>query len=285
MPTKALIPIPQNMTVVGSQCIQVSLPDDAEWKAMFWGALYQLTAWNSYDRDDAQSGAYCAGIWKSILADARASECAMPISFRRTSTCLTEYSEDGGTTWNTLYNGDDCLTQQLLEGRVAPGNPTEWSHAYDFTASQAGWALRPSFGYGAPDQGVWNAGFGFQDAYYWDVPTNTGYRGVFIEKTWVSSAHITIITVEWPVFTVGSHVDVTDGSQGDSMRIYSAGPTNVYNSCPPLPSPRTFTINITTTYLGIYLWPGFNGAGISDPGGAATIARVTVAGTGTDPGP
>lgn len=45
---------------------------------MFWGALDQLSRWNAYERDGAQSGLAVANTWKQIIEDGRASECPVP---------------------------------------------------------------------------------------------------------------------------------------------------------------------------------------------------------------
>jgi len=78
MPTKALIPIPSNLTPDIYTCFEIGLPLDAEWMAMFWGALDQLTRWNSYDRDVAHSAETLAATWKDIITAGRASDCPSP---------------------------------------------------------------------------------------------------------------------------------------------------------------------------------------------------------------
>lgn len=123
MPTKALIPIPQNTAPEGTKCFQFVVPLDSEWLGMFFGALYQLTAWNSYDRDEAHTAADIANVWKDIIATARASECggAMTITFRQTD-CLLEYSLDDGASWTTAYDGMDCLTAAIADGVILGGS-------------------------------------------------------------------------------------------------------------------------------------------------------------------
>jgi hypothetical protein len=75
MPTKARIPIPADLSPAAAKCFQFEIPEDSEWLGMFWGALYQLTAWNSYDRDGSNSGKTMADAWKDILDTARLSTC------------------------------------------------------------------------------------------------------------------------------------------------------------------------------------------------------------------
>lgn len=78
MPNKALIPIPADTDPPNRRCVSVQIPDDAEYSGMFWGALDELTRWNSYQRDDAHSGVLVADVWKQVISDARANECAAP---------------------------------------------------------------------------------------------------------------------------------------------------------------------------------------------------------------
>lgn len=76
MGTKALIPIPADMSPAEQQCFAFLVPKDSEWLGMFWGALYQLTAWNSYQRDGLQSGKAMAAAWSAIIEAARTGPCA-----------------------------------------------------------------------------------------------------------------------------------------------------------------------------------------------------------------
>lgn len=119
----ALIPIPTNLTPPTNVCYQFEIPDDSQWKGMFWGALYMLTVWGSYDRDDAHTGAVMADAWKAIVNAARASTCggAMSIQFRQTG-CLLEFSLDSGATWSTAYNGATCIAAKIADGTILGGS-------------------------------------------------------------------------------------------------------------------------------------------------------------------
>lgn len=156
MPTKALIPIPQNMTVVGSKCVQISLPDDAEWQGMFWGALSQLSVWSSYDRDVSQSGAYVASIWKSIIEEARESEC-MAIQFRQNSPCELQYSDDGGVTWHTIYSGLTCIESAVDSGIIQGGPEFVWTSTFDFSVNDGGWDVDGNGSYCGYGGGSWHS--------------------------------------------------------------------------------------------------------------------------------
>lgn len=126
MAHRALIPLPAHTDPTETQCFQFVIPMDTEWLGMFFGALYQLTAWNSYDRDDDHTAAGIADKWKQIISDARESECGtdMTITFRQTD-CLLEYSLDDGATWTTAYDGTDCLTAAIADGTILGGSALE----------------------------------------------------------------------------------------------------------------------------------------------------------------
>jgi len=78
MPTKALIPIPANLNPDIYTCYEIGLPLDTEWLGMFWGALDQLTRWNSYERDPGHSAQTIADTWRAIIATGRESQCPSP---------------------------------------------------------------------------------------------------------------------------------------------------------------------------------------------------------------
>lgn len=75
MPTKALIPLPTEPHPDAFTCVRIAIPNDSEWKAMFWGALDQLTRWNSYDRDEAHTGKDVANQWLAAVETARERAC------------------------------------------------------------------------------------------------------------------------------------------------------------------------------------------------------------------
>lgn len=284
MPTLARIPIPAALTPVGTKCIQVNIPADPEWEGMFYGALNQLTNWSSYDRDDDHNGATVADKWKQVIADARGSECAVPIAFDSSAPCRLKVSFDGGETWTTIYDGDACIDQQLLEGRVAPGNPTEWTHEYLFTVEDGGWVANPTVS-GSPEayEAEYLSGQGWHSVLWTHPPSNTAYRECTIRKTWPSYFQLTQLAITFPVFTAGAHTNTSDGSQGNSFRLYGSG-GNFFNACPPIASPRTFIVNVNTNLIAIECWAGFMSGSTADPGGEALITRVAIGGIGSDPG-
>jgi hypothetical protein len=75
MGQKALIPLPTGGIPSTNRCVQVLVPDSPEFLGMFYGALYQLTVWDSYDRDDTHLAKDVADTWKVVVSDARNSSC------------------------------------------------------------------------------------------------------------------------------------------------------------------------------------------------------------------
>lgn len=123
MPNKALIPLPAITDPTGTRCYQFSIPLDSEWLGMFFGALYQLTAWNSYDRDDDHTAQIVADRWKQILQDARDSTCGGAggddMNFRQRG-CKLEYSIDCEN-WLTLYDPTACIADMIKGGEQGTG--------------------------------------------------------------------------------------------------------------------------------------------------------------------
>jgi len=56
-------------------CVQINVPDDKYWRSLFYGALDQLTLWNSYEHDAGHSGKAVADKWRSIISAAHGSSC------------------------------------------------------------------------------------------------------------------------------------------------------------------------------------------------------------------
>jgi len=78
VPTKAFIPIPDDLEPVLDTCYEFQVPLDAQWLGMFWGALDQLGRWNSYERDVAHTALQVAERWRDIIALAREVTCPLP---------------------------------------------------------------------------------------------------------------------------------------------------------------------------------------------------------------
>jgi len=116
MPTKALIPLPAVITPVDYTCYQFNVPSDVEWRAMLWGALDQLTRWNSYERSPGfPLGLAVANTWKDIVAEARDSECPAPVGAFPTAAMIpatipgiTQGYDNTRSNWNPATCTDNC---------------------------------------------------------------------------------------------------------------------------------------------------------------------------------
>lgn len=270
MPPRALIPIPTNMTVTGSKCVQFSLPDDPDWLAMFWGALYQLTAWNSYDRDNVQSGAYCAEIWRSIISDARASECAPNMILFQTSPCELSVSTDGGVTWTVVYNGMLCIEEALNEGIIPAGPGSPWSFTVDFTAGTQN---------ATANVGHYASGQGFvSDLWH---PNQGYYTMCDVSFNWPATGHLTNIELEF-LFTVGE-TQCPTYEAGDFISVgldFNGAPAQS-SYCPAHASPWSVGWVGDFNRTNVRLYPA--GPADHDPGGSATLQKVHLSGTGANP--
>jgi hypothetical protein len=59
--------IPENLSPVGTRCIQVDIPDDDEWEAQLFAVLTLLTKWNSFVKDTARNATNIATIWRAAI--------------------------------------------------------------------------------------------------------------------------------------------------------------------------------------------------------------------------
>lgn len=62
-------PIPDNLNPTGRRCVKLYIPDDPQWIRMFWGFLWGLTRWYTYERDTVQSGLQIGAVWRQIWSD------------------------------------------------------------------------------------------------------------------------------------------------------------------------------------------------------------------------
>lgn len=75
MPTKALLPLPSDLSPSVFDCVCFNVPTDPEWRGLFFGALYNLTTWNSYQRTGDTSGKIVADVWRDLILEARTNPC------------------------------------------------------------------------------------------------------------------------------------------------------------------------------------------------------------------
>lgn len=136
------------------------MPDDPEWIGMFWGALYPLTAWNSYDRDDDHHGADIAAIWKDVIDAARGTDCQVTPNWHfevDTSNCegidnhsyllSVRHSDECETVYHFAMRADGFTDNTLLglRGYLDSGFTEAGGHVRYFNATYISVTPNPTF--------------------------------------------------------------------------------------------------------------------------------------------
>jgi len=127
-------PIPDDLNPVGRRCVKLLIPDDPQWIRMFWGYLWGLAKWYTYQRDGADSGKQIAAVWRQIWFEAHSAfdldECdAPPIE-----TFIAEWEEEMSLKCNIRWCGTELQVLDCGEwvpvpicedgaNPVAPGQP------------------------------------------------------------------------------------------------------------------------------------------------------------------
>lgn len=113
------IPIPSVIDPPESMAVTLCVPKNTEHLAAFFGALYQLTVWTSWQRNGTNEGKQVADVWwryflswdQSIndidCEDGMSDCCTEPAITRRVNptTGLIEQSTNGGATWTPAAGG------------------------------------------------------------------------------------------------------------------------------------------------------------------------------------
>lgn len=116
-------PLPDVIDPPNRRGICVSVPDDPAHLAAFMGALYGLSRWYNWDRDDAHTGKEVAAVWYDVIT--HLGECQPSsgvtdeMQFRQNG-CKLEYSVDC-VHWLTLYDPTDCIDKKLNGGERGTG--------------------------------------------------------------------------------------------------------------------------------------------------------------------
>lgn len=119
-----------------TRCVQISIPDDREYFALFYGALDTLTDWYSYDRDTAHTGAKVARLWAKALKTIQFCPGPQPpvtlpggggviLPMFRQLGCLLQVSfgndpDTGLPCWCTIYDGSLCIPNPAPGGGTTP---------------------------------------------------------------------------------------------------------------------------------------------------------------------
>ena len=119
--------LPADPAPTTSVCYQVNVPNDPAHISAFFSALYDLTLWNSWQRDAAHTGTLAAQTWKKIWTDLNEGgpNCSMlDLRLDPLDSCTIQKSEDGGVTWTDLFSMYDCAYGaglQAVKDQQGPG--------------------------------------------------------------------------------------------------------------------------------------------------------------------
>lgn len=131
------IPIPDVIDPPESMQMTLCIPKNRDHMAAFFGALYQLTVWQSWQEDDAHNGTLVAQVWwryflswnrsmNDIDCEDGMSKCCTPNPELKRIDPVTErpqVSYDNGATWQA--SADDTQSQiTLLPPIVRSGSPS-----------------------------------------------------------------------------------------------------------------------------------------------------------------
>jgi len=104
MPYRQNFPIPGEIDPP-KQCLQITIPNHPDWKAVIAGTLSELQYWYNWERTGDTSGAQCAAVWKEVFNSIDWSDMScccgemIPPQYRYTDAGTLERSVDGGGTW------------------------------------------------------------------------------------------------------------------------------------------------------------------------------------------
>jgi hypothetical protein len=100
-------------------CIQINVPNDFNHLMAFWGQMWELTYWNTWQRDDEKQGKDAAAVWLDVYKQARAQnahlegcEGTMGITDMRVQDCNLQVQYDGSETWVTIGSLTACAPPQ-----------------------------------------------------------------------------------------------------------------------------------------------------------------------------
>lgn len=165
----------------------------------------------------------------------------------------------------------------LLPASPAAAQSCSWSHTFDFTASDGGWAAIPLGGsWSGGDVGSWSSGVGWvhEDIYL----SSSERRAVYISIEFPSST-ITSVKI-YASYTAGSFAGVPGGTRQSTVGGGgSIVMSNVFGSG-SVPDPISWSGSTTIDQLDVFYSSSYTTSGWS---GSATITSVEVEGTGDNP--
>lgn len=157
--------------------------------------------------------------------------------------------------------------------------PATWTHTFDFSAETGGWILSP----GRPT-GSWSAGSGWVEGDDNDGGSGAFFRRVLIQRNFAST-HIDRVEVLYN-YMYGNIATGTDDAYYLILR--SSGVATIYGRLNAAAHPSNgahdeiYNTNQQADLFEMYIATDQNNSGVGFTG-AATISKVVVTGTGTNP--
>ncbi len=103
--TRGLIPLPAGDVPAETQCITLCIPAGEHARRQLFGALYEFTHWNNWQRDDDHKGTLWAQAWRAAIMEGMLN-CFM----YRINGGVPQFSSDGGATWTNVPAVNDGTT-------------------------------------------------------------------------------------------------------------------------------------------------------------------------------
>jgi hypothetical protein len=113
--TRHGFPIPSDINPTDYTCVQIEIPNEQGHKMAFLGAIYALTRWYSWERDDNKSGIELAKVWNPIyeileqtIDENYCKKRSLPMLRQNPdNACQQQYLDDTGN-WVTFFDYSLC---------------------------------------------------------------------------------------------------------------------------------------------------------------------------------
>jgi len=132
MAGKMFWPLPRTVDTIPRLCYQVEVPNDERHIAAFMGAIYGLSRWYNWERDETHTAKDIAEVWRDIMTKVQlcgpSTATGDDMQFRQNG-CKLEYSIDCAT-WYTLYDPTECILK--VTGQQGPADPIPTNECHTF---------------------------------------------------------------------------------------------------------------------------------------------------------